>query len=339
MQHAGSTLWWARAITQSRRKVLITGATGFIGLALCRRLIEENFDVRVLLRDPAKIKLLPSSLQAVPALGDLYDQQSLVEACAGVDTILHLAGVAHVSSTTKDDDTNVVGSENLLKAALQKKVRRIVFLSSSLANAAAANSGDITSYGKGKRTTELLLLEAADRGQIEALILRPVNVYGVKMKGNIASMISMIHRGRLPRLPALSSKISLLGVEDLASAILLAANSDQASRIYTVTDGQDYPIAAIEEAIYRCLGKRLPRWRTPAVILYAAAVLAGVVARLRGRDTGISSRTYRNLTADNLFENEDICAELGFEPTQNLYQVLPDIVSDIVSQTNSPQSQ
>jgi len=307
-------------------------------LALCRRLAEEKFDVRVLLRNPAKITLLPASIIAEPVLGDLHDQQSLVEACAGIDTILHLAAVAHVSSTAVGDDTNVVGSENLLNAALHHNVRRIVFLSSSLANAVDANSGDITAYGKGKRATELLMLEAADRGQIEAIVLRPVNVYGTKMKGNIASMISMIHRGRLPRLPALSSKISLLGVEDLASAILLAANSHQTSRIYTVTDGQDYSIATIEEAIYRCLGKRLPRWRTPAVILYAASVLAGAVARLRGRDAGISGRTYRNLTADNLFKNEDICAELGFQPSQNLYQVLPEIVDDIVAETTSSKS-
>ena len=190
-----------------------------------------------------------------------------------------------------------------------------------------------------RRATELLLLQAADKGQIETLILRPVNVYGIGMKGNIASMISMIHRSRLPRLPNLSSKISLLGADDLASAILLATNSDRTSRVYTVTDGQDYPIAAIEEAIYRCLGKRLPRWPTPAVILYAAAVLAGAVARVSGRDTGISSRTYRNLTADNLFKNEEICAELGFQPTQNLYQLLPEIVGDIVSETKPPQSQ
>jgi len=308
-------------------------------LALCRRLVEENFDVRVLLRDSAKIALLPSSLSAEAVLGDLLNQQSLLEACAGVDIILHLAGVAHVSRSTQAGDTNVVGSENLLKAALQKKVRRIIFLSSSLAIAAEADSGDITAYGKGKRESELQLLEAADNGLIEVLILRPVNVYGIGMKGNIASMISMIHRGRLPRLPGLSSKISLLGAQDLASAILLAANSDQTSRIFTVTDGQDYPITAVEEAIYRCLGKRLPRWRTPAVILYAAAVLSGAIAKLSGRDNGISSRTYRNLTADNLFKNEDICAELGFQPSQNLYQALPEIVDNIVAKISSPQSQ
>ena len=261
----------------------------------------------------------------------------MVEACVNVDAILHLAGEAHVGTATKGEDTNVVGSANVLEAALQNKVRRIIFLSSSLANDAEADSENVTSYGKGKRAAELLLLEAADKGQIETLILRPVNVYGIGMKGNIASMISMIHRSRLPRLPKLSSKISLLGVDDLASAILMATNSDRTSRVYTVTDGQDYPIAAIEEAIYRCLGKRLPMWRTPTVILYAAAVLAGAVARVSGRDTGISSRTYRNLTADNLFKSEDICAELGFQPSQNLYQALPEIVDNIVCQTNPPE--
>ena len=259
--------WWVRVITQPRRKILITGATGFIGLALCRRLAQEDIDVRVLLRDPAKAALLPLSLNPETVLGDLHNPQSLLEACEGIDTVLHLAGVAHVNSSSKLVETNVTGSENLLIAALQQKVRRIVFLSSSLANAAETNSGDITAYGKAKRAAELLMLEAAARGEIETLILRPGNVYGVKMKGNIASMISMIYRGRLPRLPSLSSKISLLGVEDLANAILLAANSDQTAKTYTVTDGQSYPIAAIEEAIYRCLGKRMPRWRTPAVVL------------------------------------------------------------------------
>ena len=105
---------------------------------------------RVLLRNPAKIALLPSSINAEPAVGDLLDLQSLVEACANVDAILHLAGEAHVSTATKGEDTNVVGSANVLEAALQNKVRRIIFLSSSLANDAEADSENVTSYGKGK---------------------------------------------------------------------------------------------------------------------------------------------------------------------------------------------
>lgn len=301
--------------------------------------MDENFDVRLLLRNPAKIACLPTALQAKPILGDLLNVQSLLDACADIDTIFHLAGSAHVNSSVKGRDeafrTNVVGTENLLKAALKQNVRRVVYLSSSLAQSAEANAGDVTDYGRGKRAAEIALLEAAEQQLIEVAILRPVNVYGVGMKGNIASMISLIHRGRLPRLPALSSNISLLGVEDLASALLLAAGSEQTAKTYTVTDGQNYPIAAIEEAIYRVLGKRLPRWKTPAVILYAAAAVAGIVTRIAGRESSISSRTYRNLTSDNLFANNEICTELGFQPTQNLYQVLPEIADDIVSRINS----
>jgi nucleoside-diphosphate-sugar epimerase len=298
-------------------------------------LTKEDLAVRVLIRDPAKGRLLPPELQAESIEGDLGNEQSLIAACQDIDTIFHLAGTAHVSNGVKGEEaatqTIVQGTENLLKAAIRQKAWRIVYLSSSLATAAENNAGDITAYGRAKRAAEVLLLDAAEKGQIETVILRPVNVYGAGMKGNIAAMISMIQRGRLPRLPALNSQISLIGVEDLSSALLLAANSELSSRIYTVTDGQVYPIGAIEEAIYRCLGKRLPRWRTPAVILYAASVLAGTMARLSGRDSGISSRTYRNLTMDNLHDGAAICSELGFKPAQNLYQALPEIVDDIAN--------
>lgn len=273
--------------------------------------------------------------------GDLQDSQSLSEACRGIDTIVHLAAIAHVSASPSQDaannEANCAGSEKLLTAALEQGVRRIVFVSSILAHAAETGSGDVTAYGEGKRRTELLLLKAAASKQIETLILRPVNVYGVGMKGNIASMISMIQRGRLPRLPRLSSRISLLGVEDLASAIALSLRAPATVKTYTVTDGQAYAVNAIEAAIYDALGRRMPRLRTPAVVLYAASLLAAAVARMRGRESGISGRTYRNLTTDNLFTNDEICADLGFQPTQTLYQVLPEIVRDIASKTAARQ--
>jgi UDP-glucose 4-epimerase len=325
-----------KVIKDTKQKILVTGATGFIGLALCNRLVNEHFDVRVLLRNPVKEKRLPAALQAELVLGNLLDSGSLQAACADVDIVLHLAGTAHVSSHAEqsvDNDANFTGSANLIEAAIKQGVKHLVFLSSSLAAAAEINSGDITAYGRAKRAVEIKLLEAARQSQLTSTILRPVNVYGIGMKGNIAAMISLIHRGLMPRLPALHSRISLLGVEDLASAILLAANTDrssQTSQIYTVTDGRVYPVTAIEEAIYQALGKRLPRWKTPAVILYAGAVLAGIMAKILGRRSSISGRTYRNLTTDNLFSNDEICAELGFKPSSNLYGMLPQIVEEIV---------
>lgn len=311
---------------------MVTGATGFVGQALCRRLIKENWELRLLLRSSAKIACLPAELRANSILGNMLDSDSLEEACAGIDTILHLAAVAHVGDISEQlsEDNNLVGTENLLQAALNQQVSRIVFLSSSLAQAAELSTGDVTAYGRGKLAAEVVLTKAGDRKQIEVVILRPVNVYGVGMKGNIAGMISMIKSGSLPRLPALLSRISLLGVEDLAEALVLAAKSPEAAgKIYTLTDGQVYSISEIEIAIYEVLGKPLPNWRTPAMLLYMASAVAGLLSKLGLRDSSISTRTYRNLKSDNVFENDKICRELGFKPQEDLFTALPIIVEKL----------
>tara|TARA_R110002073_G_scaffold235190_1_gene396509 strand:+ start:262 stop:1083 length:822 start_codon:yes stop_codon:yes gene_type:complete len=267
-------------------------------------------------------------LSIEPALGDLNNKESLIEACTGIDLVIHLAGTAHVGSAAKgmDAQANAVGAENLLSAAIEQGVSRFVFLSSSLAQAAESGAGDVTDYGKAKLATERLL---ADRSaEIEFVVIRAVNVYGVGMKGNIAKMIDLISRNRLPRLPALSSRISLVGVEDLAVAIILATKSPLATgKTYTVTDSEVYGINAIEEAIYRILSKPLSRWRTPAVLLYAASGAAGIASILLGGRGSISLRTYRNLTTDNMFDNDKICTELGFVPSTSFYQELPKIAA------------
>ena len=321
------------AINPARPRVLVTGATGFIGQALCRLLSAENWDVRVILRDEQKRDRFPAELQAEVVVADLNSQSSLLAACANIDIVLHLAGQAHVGAVAAEADANpdVRALRNLVAAASEQQVRRIVLLSSSLARAAETRHGDVTAYGEGKLAAETELTAAAQQGQLEAVILRAVNVYGIGMKGNITGMISMINRGSLPPLPLLSNRISLVGSEDLARAIIQAATSAAANgKTYTVTDGVNYSVSEIESAIYTALGKQLPGWRTPAVILYAASAVVGLFSRLGLRRGSISSRTYRNLTMDNLFDNASICRELGFIPQDNLYSVLPEIVASIV---------
>lgn len=320
------------AINLSSQHILVTGATGFVGRALCRRLATREPTVRVLLREAAKASAIPAELACEPALGNLGDRQSLLAACEGIDCVLHLAGTAHVGAAAQEGAReNLAGVENLLNGAIEQGVSRFIFLSSSLADAADAGRGDVTDYGRGKLAAERLL--ASRSAEIETVVLRAVNVYGVGMKGNIARMIDLIRRGRLPRLPALASSISLVGVDDLAAALMLAAESDRAAgETYTVTDSQAYGINAMEDAIYRAVARQPARWRTPAVLLYAASAAAGIASNLAGGKGSISLRTYRNLTSDNLFDNGKICAELGFEPSTSFYQELPKIVAALGSE-------
>ena len=339
-----------QTVTAEDNRILITGATGFVGQALCRHLMLQKgregqeskkalerprtsgLDIKLLIRDQSDFSKIPPQLGAGYILGSMQDEASLVAGCSGRNQVIHLAGLAHAGKGLEKQavETNIQGTRNLLDAAIDAGVRRNVYLSSSLAEAAASGEGDVTAYGESKLQAEGLLQSASSEGKIDVVILRAVNIYGPGMKGNIASMISMIDRGRFPPLPRLKNKISLLSVDDLAQALLLViAVRETKAQAYTLTDGHQYSIEDIEKAIYRSLDKPLRTWRTPHMILYGASLIAGLVSSITSGGGAISSRTYRNLTSDNLFSNERAVADLGFVPSTDFFQQLPAIVRGV----------
>ncbi len=306
---------------------LITGGSGFVGKALLSRLAasaQRPSTLRVLVRQPSDA---PARVE--PCVGDLRDPLSLHRACEGIDTVIHLAGIAHVGSAASAEAraVNLDGSLALLRAAIDAGARRFVFLSSTL------SLDDSLHYGRDKRRVEEALIAAAAAGSIEVVVLRAVNIYGVGMRGNIATMIRLISSGALPRLPTLSNRLSLVGVDDVVNALILAAthvsSNDSSAKLairVTLTDGCEYRINAIEEAIYTAIERRPSHWRLPAVVLFAASGLAELLEKLRIFRSGIGLRTYRNLTRDNLFDNQSARAELGFEPTTNFFAQLDTLV-------------
>ena len=323
----------------SRLKAAVTGANGFIGAHLCSYLLQQDYFVRALVRSDRKDSdsrldglVAGDGVATEVAVADICNAECLSSVFDGVDTVFHLAGVAHVGRGDYGSmqQLNVEGTGNVLRAATASGVRRLVFFSSSLARACESGTGDITDYGRTKLEAERLLLAAHRRGEIEIVILRPVNVYGADMKGNIRAMIAMIARRRLPPLPKLENRLSLVGVDDLVKAAVLAAESrDAGGKTYYITDGETYAINEIEQAIYQTLGRKLPRWRSPRVLLYAASALAGVLGKMTNSGSGISIRTYHNLTRSNSFSNQEIESDLGFAPAGNLYDELPGIVANV----------
>ena len=309
---------------------LITGSSGFVGRALLARLATFN-------QRPPLLRLLERRPTEPPTVfqscaGDLGDPQSLRRACEGIDTVIHLAGIAHVGNAASAEARaiNLDGSLSLLRMAIDAGVRRFVFLSSTL------SSDQSIQYGRDKHAVEEALLAAAAAGSIEVVILRAVNIYGVGMRGNIAAMIRLISSGVLPRLPKLTNRLSLVGVDDVVSALLLAATLDSpadpsalmaklAIRV-TLTDGCTYEINAIEKSIYDAVERSPSHWRLPVVLLFAASAMAELLEKLRIFRSGIGLRTYRNLTRDNLFDNHSAKAELGFEPSTTFFAQIDKLV-------------
>ena len=326
--------------------------------------INEEINVLYAKRGQAATHLSEASLEAETNKAEANEAESNkaepnktdAKKAQPIDTVIHLAGVAHVGQAQAQQAraVNLDATLELLNAAISASVRRFVYLSSTLAAAAEQGSGDITHYGRDKLAVEQALLTAAAEGKIEVVILRSVNIYGAGMRGNIAAMIRLMRAGRLPRLPLLNNKISLVSVTDVATALVTAASADldcdpnpessgsatsntaantkpkqqgKAAVRVTLTDGVDYSLNAIQDAIYATIERHPSRLRLPGVLLFAAASAAELLGYLGLSRSGISRRTYRQLTRDNLFDNTEARRALGFVPTTTFFETLPSIAA------------
>ena len=307
----------------ANKRVLITGASGFVGRALTASLLAQGFDVVTLSRSP-----MPGNLaeRVTHVAADLLDAVALEKAMQGVSVVLHLASVAHVYGPNQDElqRTVVTGTEAVLRAAIAAGVGRVVYFSSILAQQVAEDPGQATEYGEAKLQAEKILQAA---NGIESVILRPVNVYGPGMQGNLQRLIRMIGAGRLPPLPALTTRMALVSVTDLAqAAVLLAQHESAAGNTYAIADGTDYRLHEIEAAIYRAWGRTQPSWRCPRVLLYGAALAMEGLGLISPARRGLGLRTYRNLVQDHLVPDTAALEQLGFQAQTNFYQELPALV-------------
>lgn len=349
-------------------KALITGASGFIGTHLCTALTKGAGDrlkshaspdslnspvpsashaafdsLRIFTRGLSE----PDGLSKLPSTeiiyGSLNEPEKVARACSGVEVVFHLAGIAHVGTKSAEQlhKTNVEGTRILLKACLEAGVTRLVYFSSVLAqdldedgnyegNRPARvpdSTPPVSDYAKSKKAAEDLLLEAGSE-HFQPVILRPVNVYGPGMKGNIAGLIRRIRNGYLPPLPRLDNQLPLVSVADLCEAALLAAQSPAAAgQIYTVTDGREYTPTSLESAIYAVLGRKKPGWHSPRMVFYAASLGAQLLNNLGIWNNDLGLRTYRNLVENSEASCEKISTELGYKPSRTFDQELPAILS------------
>ena len=317
--------------------VLVTGASGFIGRHTQAYLLEMGFTVRVLLRSNTMLRT-DSHPKLQKYFGNITDVESLKKACEGVGYIVHLAGIAHVNC---DEDyaheINVGGTKLLLDAAIARNVEKFVLVSSSLAVEAKGDPDASTAYGATKLMAEKLIMDEHVKGNIVGVVLRPANVYGLGMRGNIALLIRLITKGLIPALPVLENRFSMVGVNDLSRAISLSIKSERANgRTYLVTDGQQYSISAVERETYKVMGKKMSGLKLPHMLLYAIFLVVDLLGRvLRVLKFNLPAlgnlnlRTYKRLVSDNLFNSNEICDELSFKPESTFYSELPRIIKKI----------
>jgi nucleoside-diphosphate-sugar epimerase len=242
-------------------RLALTGGTGFIGQHLLRVLTRRGYQVRVLLRRPT---MLPADCTSA-VIGDIARPQNMAQALAGIDAIIHSAGLSVAASGRPEDDYRVLNVEatiGLARAAQRAGVRRFVFISSIRAQAGASDARVLTeemeprptdAFGRSKLTAEQGLAEVG----IDWVALRLATVYGPGVTGNMARLIRLA-RSRLP-LPfgALTARRSLLSLDNLAAAVDCVLKVDGPLRRVLITaDPQPLTIGEMVAAMRRGLNRR-----------------------------------------------------------------------------------
>lgn len=285
-------------------RILITGATGFVGHALTLNLIHREFNVVASVRKMSQE--LPTEIRQ-EVVGELGANTDWSEALKNVDVIVHLAARVHVMSEIVADplteyrSINVEGTLNLARQAVSAGVKRFIFISSIKVNGESTplnqpyTAEDIPApvdpYGISKYETEESLRSLAAATGMEVVIIRPPLVYGPGVKANFLNMMCWLSRGVPLPLGNIHNKRSLIALDNFVDLIVTCiGHPAAANQIFLASDDEDLSTTELLQRLGNALGR-------PARLVSVSVGVVDIVARLLGK-RNLSQRLLSSLQVD-----------------------------------------
>lgn len=311
------------AFTLGDRKVLVTGANGFIGRPLCEEMLRQGWQVKAAVRLPNQLTGVAEAI----TVKDIDRDTDWTDAVRGVDVIIHLAARVHVMKETAADPlveflkVNLHGTVNLAQQAARAGVKRLVYVSSIGVNGSqtnarlpfteADNPEPHNAYALSKWQAEQALHRIAQETGLEVVIVRPPLVYGPAAKGNFPQLLEAIDKGIPLPLKGANNARSLIYVGNLVDALIACATHPAAAgRTYLVSDGEDVSTAVLVEKIAQALGRNSRSFYFPPGLIWFMAGLLG-----RSEQVG-------KLFGSLRISDQRIRSELGWIPPYSLEQGL-----------------
>jgi nucleoside-diphosphate-sugar epimerase len=311
----------AVAEPQSRGRLLLTGAAGFIGRTISPMLAADGWELVPVTRR--------SGIQGAVLVPDIGPNTDWTEALKDCKAVVHLAARVHVPRERRNVEetlhrtTNTEGTLALARAAAAAGVKRFVFISTAKVygegRAQPYTEADRPepkdAYARSKLEAERGLTEIAARTGLEVVILRPPLVYGPGVKANFLSLLRIVDRGWPLPLGGIRNKRSFVSTTNLGSAIVLSLiHPDAPGKVFNVTDGEDLSTPELIRRMAVALGR-------PARLIPVPTFLMGPALTLAGRRAA-----YRRVAASLALDSTAIRKTLNWQPPQTTDAGLAEVV-------------
>ncbi|MEJ5961971.1 NAD-dependent epimerase/dehydratase family protein [Pedobacter immunditicola] len=320
-----------------KKKVLITGASGFVGFHLLNEALADNLEVYAAVRSNSSIKHLQNLPVNFVNL-DFTSVDSLKHQLAEkeYDYIIHAAGITKAKSEAEYNVVNAEYTRNLALAAnsLNKPIEKFVFVSSLAALGPLKDlngkinddtiANPVTSYGKSKLLAEKYLNEI---NGLPLVVIRPTAVYGPREK-DILILFKTINKGIEPYIGNFRQQLSFIYVKDLARVIVNALCAVVKNKSYNVSDGEVYNRYALADFTKELLQKKTIKFHLPVTTVSGLATIMDLLYSRSQETPALNKEKMAELTAVNwACSIENIKKDLDYQPSFNLEQGLKETLS------------
>jgi nucleoside-diphosphate-sugar epimerase len=307
-------------------KVFLTGGTGFIGGTVARRLRERGDDVVCLVRNPGKAAKL-TELGCGLVDGDLGDGDALRRGMEGCDAVVHAAAMYKVGIPVKQHpamwEANVAGTENVLKAALDSGVAKVVYVSTcgvfgnthrKVVDETYEHPGkEFTSYYEETKLEGHRVAKRMIEDGLPGVIVQPGGVYGPDDTSQVADLLQEFFAGKLVLMPFPEFGICLTHVEDIADGILLALDKGRVGETYVLSG----PVTTMREAIETvaaATGRKAPKRAMPVALMKAMTPIGPLVGKMLGQPPNLRELISSADGVTFWASHEKASRELGYAP-------------------------
>ena len=323
-------------------RALVTGATGLLGSHLAQRLRDDGWDVRALVRDPDAARPLLGEVGADPVRGDVLDAASVRAAARGCDVVFHAAavitphggwerfrtvnveGTANVVAATRDAGARLVQVSSVAVYGMEARYEAGGRVDESLALRALPAHDH---YGRSKRESEAVALDAHGRGEVWATAVRPAVIYGRRDRQFVPRLARLLRTGVATLPGGGRATLAVVHAANVADAAVLAARTDAAGgQAFNVANDFDVTVAEFLRLGGVGLGRAVRIVAIPEPLARAGVAVLRPALGLVGR-SGVGAMlggTLRFATSDNPVTSQRARRELGWAPRVRPEDGVPD---------------